>query len=43
MSSVTYRSHQQYLSETKNPYGHCPDHGTGVSPLCPIGVVRADG
>ncbi|HUZ51203.1 MAG TPA: peptide-methionine (S)-S-oxide reductase MsrA [Streptosporangiaceae bacterium] len=32
--------HQQYLSSTKNPYGYCPDHGTGVS--CPIGVVRAD-
>jgi peptide-methionine (S)-S-oxide reductase len=33
--------HQQYLSDTKNPYGYCPDHGTGVS--CPIGVVKADG
>jgi peptide-methionine (S)-S-oxide reductase len=33
--------HQQYLSSTKNPYGYCPDHGTGVS--CPIGVVRASG
>jgi peptide-methionine (S)-S-oxide reductase len=33
--------HQQYLADTKNPYGYCPDHGTGVS--CPIGVVRADG
>jgi peptide-methionine (S)-S-oxide reductase len=33
--------HQQYLSEAKNPYGYCPDHGTGVS--CPVGVVRADG
>jgi peptide-methionine (S)-S-oxide reductase len=31
--------HQQYLSEGKNPYGYCPDHGTGVS--CPIGVVKA--
>jgi peptide-methionine (S)-S-oxide reductase len=32
--------HQQYLADTKNPYGYCPDHGTGVS--CPIGVgVRA--
>jgi len=28
--------HQQYLADTKNPYGYCPDHGTGVS--CPIGV-----
>jgi peptide-methionine (S)-S-oxide reductase len=28
--------HQQYLSDSKNPYGYCPDHGTGVS--CPIGV-----
>jgi peptide-methionine (S)-S-oxide reductase len=27
--------HQQYLADTKNPYGYCPDHGTGVS--CPIG------
>jgi peptide-methionine (S)-S-oxide reductase len=33
--------HQQYLSEAKNPYGYCPDHGTGVS--CPIGVVTASG
>jgi peptide-methionine (S)-S-oxide reductase len=33
--------HQQYLSSGKNPYGYCPDHGTGVS--CPIGVVRASG
>ena len=32
--------HQQYLS-AKNPYGYCPDHGTGVS--CPIGVVNASG
>jgi peptide-methionine (S)-S-oxide reductase len=31
--------HQQYLSDAKNPYGYCPDHGTGVS--CPIGVVNA--
>ena len=28
--------HQQYLADTKNPYGYCPDHGTGVS--CPIGL-----
>ena len=33
--------HQQYLSDNKNPYGYCPDHGTGVS--CPIGVVTATG
>ena len=33
--------HQQYLSDTKNPNGYCPDHGTGVS--CPIGVVTASG
>jgi peptide-methionine (S)-S-oxide reductase len=32
--------HQQYLSDTKNPYGYCPDHGTGVS--CPVGVAKAD-
>lgn len=31
--------HQQYLSDSKNPYGYCPDHGTGVS--CPVGVIRA--
>jgi peptide-methionine (S)-S-oxide reductase len=31
--------HQQYLADTKNPYGYCPDHGTGVS--CPVGVVKA--
>jgi len=28
--------HQQYLSDNKNPYGYCPDHGTGVA--CPIGL-----
>jgi peptide-methionine (S)-S-oxide reductase len=33
--------HQQYLADTKNPYGYCPDHGTGVA--CPVGVLRADG
>jgi peptide-methionine (S)-S-oxide reductase len=33
--------HQQYLSDAKNPYGYCPDHGTGVS--CPVGLMRADG
>jgi peptide-methionine (S)-S-oxide reductase len=33
--------HQQYLSDSKNPHGYCPDHGTGVS--CPVGVVRAGG
>jgi peptide-methionine (S)-S-oxide reductase len=33
--------HQQYLADTKNPYGYCPDHGTGVS--CPIGLVRTTG
>jgi peptide-methionine (S)-S-oxide reductase len=33
--------HQQYLADTKNPYGYCPDHGTGVA--CPVGVMRADG
>jgi peptide-methionine (S)-S-oxide reductase len=31
--------HQQYLSDSKNPHGYCPDHGTGVS--CPIGVLPA--
>jgi peptide-methionine (S)-S-oxide reductase len=33
--------HQQYLSDSKNPYGYCGVGGTGVS--CPVGVVRADG
>ena len=31
--------HQQYLSEKKNPYGYCPDHGTGVA--CPVGLAIA--
>jgi len=31
--------HQQYLK--KNPYGYCPDHGTGVS--CPIGLGVSTG
>jgi peptide-methionine (S)-S-oxide reductase len=31
--------HQQYLSSGKNPYGYCPDHGTGVS--CPVGILPA--
>jgi hypothetical protein len=38
-NSARYRCHQQHLR--KNPYGYCPDHGTGIS--CPVGVVRADG
>jgi peptide-methionine (S)-S-oxide reductase len=29
--------HQQYLH--KNPYGYCPDHGTGVT--CPVGLNLA--
>jgi len=33
--------HQQYLSDAKNPFGYCPDHGTGVA--CPVGLMRADG
>ena len=32
--------HQQYLADTKNPYGYCPDHGTGVA--CPVGLLKAD-
>jgi hypothetical protein len=40
-ADLGYCYHQQYLSSNKNPYGYCPDHGTGVS--CPIGVVNADG
>jgi peptide-methionine (S)-S-oxide reductase len=39
--SVRHRFYLQYLSDSKNPYGYCPDHGTGVS--CPIGVVKASG
>jgi peptide-methionine (S)-S-oxide reductase len=31
--------HQQYLSDSKNPRGYCPDHGTGVA--CPVGVLPA--
>jgi len=31
--------HQQYLSGSKNPYGYCPDHGTGVA--CPVGTGTA--
>lgn len=40
-TSDRHRYHQQYLADTKNPYGYCPDHGTGVS--CPVGVVKASG
>ena len=32
--------HQQYLADSKNPYGYCPDHGTGVA--CPVGLIKAD-
>jgi peptide-methionine (S)-S-oxide reductase len=32
--------HQQYLSDSKNPNGYCPDHGTGVS--CPVGIASAE-
>jgi peptide-methionine (S)-S-oxide reductase len=32
--------HQQYLSDSKNPNGYCPDHGTGVS--CPVGLTSTD-
>jgi peptide-methionine (S)-S-oxide reductase len=31
--------HQQYLSDSKNPNGYCPDHGTGVS--CPVGLTSS--
>jgi peptide-methionine (S)-S-oxide reductase len=33
--------HQQYLSDSKNPNGYCPDHGTGVS--CPVGLFTSSG
>jgi peptide-methionine (S)-S-oxide reductase len=32
--------HQQYLSDTKNPYGYCGVGGTGVT--CPVGVAKLD-
>jgi peptide-methionine (S)-S-oxide reductase len=32
--------HQQYLSDSKNPYGYCGLGGTGVS--CPVGIAQAD-
>jgi peptide-methionine (S)-S-oxide reductase len=32
--------HQQYLSDSKNPYGYCGLGGTGLS--CPAGVASAD-
>jgi peptide-methionine (S)-S-oxide reductase len=32
--------HQQYLSDSKNPYGYCGLGGTGVA--CPVGVAQAD-
>jgi len=32
--------HQQYLADTKNPGGYCPDHGTGVA--CPVGLIKAE-
>ena len=31
----------QYLK--KNPYGYCPDHGTGVSCLIGLGVTTGAG
>jgi peptide-methionine (S)-S-oxide reductase len=31
--------HQQYLSDSKNPTGYCPDHSTGVS--CPVGLFAS--
>jgi peptide-methionine (S)-S-oxide reductase len=31
--------HQQYLSDSKNPNGYCPDHSTGVS--CPVGLFAS--
>jgi peptide-methionine (S)-S-oxide reductase len=32
--------HQQYLSDSKNPYGYCGLSGTGLS--CPVGVAATD-
>ena len=37
--------HQQYLSDSKNPWGYCPDHGTVPSgweclPRFPLEVLR---
>ena len=41
LDAFAYRAHLRDYpgSDNKNPYGYCPDHGTGVS--CPIGVVKA--
>jgi peptide-methionine (S)-S-oxide reductase len=33
-------SHQQYLSDTKNPYGYCNHGPNGLT--CPIGVAKTD-
>jgi len=33
--------HQQYLR--KVPWGHCPDHGTGVSCPIEVGVIYGTG
>jgi peptide-methionine (S)-S-oxide reductase len=32
--------HQQYLSDTKNPYGYCNHGPNGMT--CPIGVAKTD-
>ena len=34
--SDRHRYHQQYLADTKNPYGYCPDHGTATTGLRPL-------
>jgi peptide-methionine (S)-S-oxide reductase len=34
--------HQQYLSDSKNPYGYCPAHGTGVTCPLPTGVQASE-
>ena len=38
--SYGHSSHQQYLSDTKNPYGYCNHGPNGMT--CPIGVARTN-
>jgi len=35
-----HRSHQQYLSDVKNPGGYCTHGPNGMT--CPIGVAKTD-
>jgi peptide-methionine (S)-S-oxide reductase len=40
VGSYGQSSHQQYLSDTKNPYGYCNHGPNGLT--CPIGVAKTD-